>query len=142
MVFSATALAEDWATKTNISNSSSKISENPAVAPQTSGRGVVAWTERFSSSDTDILVEREGSGGSWAQNNVSNNSTFSEFSAVAVDSFNNVYAVWDDNAGGNYEIWFRKFNGSSWEGKQNISNTPYLSEFPDIAVPTVQIIYT
>lgn len=47
---------------------------------------------------------------SWKSKRLTWNSGCSRSPAIALDSNNHVYVVWEDNTSGNYEIYFMKFN--------------------------------
>lgn len=53
---------------------------------------------------------------------------------IAVDNAGNVYVVWMQNVGSNYEIYFRKRMNGNWGAIENISKTSASSQFPKIAV--------
>jgi len=53
---------------------------------------------------------------------------------IAVDNAGNVYVVWMQNVGKNYEIYFRKRMNGTWGAIQNISKTNLSSQFPQVAV--------
>jgi hypothetical protein len=72
---------------------------------------------------------------------ISNNSGESSFPVVAIAPDNTPYITWFDNTGGNYEIYVRRWNGSSWEevgtgsaSGGGISNNADTSWFPAMAI--------
>jgi hypothetical protein len=69
------------------------------------------------------------------QFDISSNNGTSELPQIAVQG-NNVYAVWQDNTPGNYDIFFTHSsdNGSSFAPVRNLSNNNGTSELPQIAV--------
>jgi hypothetical protein len=66
--------------------------------------------------------------------NATSNATDSRKPAVAVDSAGVVHVVWSDNSDGDYDIWYRNFNGTVWSTSVNISNSVTAAEKPSIAV--------
>ena len=66
--------------------------------------------------------------------NISINPGDSELPQIAI-SGNNVYVVWDEDNGGNFDIFFAASNnnGTSFGLPINLSNNPLSSEFPQIA---------
>ena len=127
-----------------ISNSSEAAWPSMAVAPD--GTPYVAW-EDWSSGD-EIYVRR-WNGSSWVEvgagsasgGGISNNSGISEVPSVAVAPDGTLYVAWDDNSGGDYEIYVRRWNGSSWEevgagsaSGGGISDNSGSSAWPSMAV--------
>lgn len=54
--------------------------------------------------------------------------------AMEVDDAGNAYVVWEQENGGNAEIYFRKKAGGQWAGTENVSQTGGESRLPDVAV--------
>jgi hypothetical protein len=54
---------------------------------------------------------------------------------IAIDSANSVHVVWDGKNGSNInQIYYRKFNGSTWSTKTGITNESYRQYRPSIAI--------
>src|SRR5439155_255810 len=81
--------------------------------------------------------------------NLSNNAASSGFQDIAVsqnagpdgipgnsDDSKNVYVVWEDKTGGNFDVLFKRStdNGATFEHTINLSNNPGDSRFPQVAV--------
>lgn len=129
-----------------ISNTSGG-SERPSVALSPNGMLYVAWNDD-TEGNQEIYVRR-WNGNSWAEvgtnsasnGGISNNSGNSWYPHIAVAPDNTPYIVWYDNSVGNYEIYVRRWNGSSWievgSGSANgggISNNSGSSFTPTIAI--------
>jgi len=52
---------------------------------------------------------------------------------IACDNNGNVYVVWQQDKGGNREIFFRKRVNGTWHDIENVSQTEGPSEFPTVA---------
>lgn len=81
------------------------------------------------------------SGTTWQRAiNLSNTAGVSETPSIAVDTEDNLYVVWSDadyvsgSAEDYAEILYRKFEGNSWSGTMNVSNTYNQSKQPSILV--------
>ncbi|MCK5057959.1 MAG: IPT/TIG domain-containing protein [Candidatus Aminicenantes bacterium] len=68
--------------------------------------------------------------------NISNNTDYSLYPAIAVDSSGNINVVWFDSTSSNNEIFFSRStdNGATWSAAVNISFSSGVSSFPAIAV--------
>jgi hypothetical protein len=106
-----------------------------------------AWKDD-SSGILEIYV-RAWNGSSWEEvgassasgGGISNNTGSSEFPSLAVAPDGTLYAAWYDNSEGNWEIYVRAWNGSSWEevgassaSGGGISNNTGSSEFPSLVL--------
>lgn len=60
---------------------------------------------------------------------------------LAVDKYNNLHLVWRDNRDGNYEIYYKYFDGKNWSDDFRITNDPASSEIPEIAVDNYQNVH-
>jgi hypothetical protein len=98
------------------------VSSFPSVAVLGAGNPVVAWQDD-SAGDTEIYV-REWTGFAWAElgagsasgEGISNNSGTSERPSLAVDPLTDQPVVaWSDNSSGPYQIYVRRWSGSSWD---------------------------
>jgi hypothetical protein len=96
-------------------------SYRPSVAVAPDGTPYVAWYDD-SSGDEEIYVRR-WNGSSWEEvgsgsasgGGISDNSGNSSRASVAVAPDGTPYVAWQDDSGGDYEIYVRRWNGSSWE---------------------------
>ena len=125
-------------------------SYGPAVLIGSDGAPVVAWFDA-SGGDWEIYVKR-WNGSSWvemgsgaaAAGGISNNSGASRLPALVVGPGGAPVIVWEDDSGGDWEIYARQWNGSAWaemgsgsasgDGVSNNSGTsikPRLAAGPD-----------
>jgi hypothetical protein len=116
----------DWKELGSNSASGSGISNNsgsstlPSLAEAPDGSIYVAWGDT-SDGNEEIYVKRwNGSGwmetgsNSAAGEGISENSGESRRPFVAVTQDGTVFVVYDDNTNGDYEIYVKRWNGSSW----------------------------
>jgi hypothetical protein len=102
-----------------ISNNSG-TSGSPSLAITPDGTLYVAWADS-SSGDSEIYVRR-WNGSSWEEvgtdsasgGGISNNSGNSELPSLAIAPDGTPYVAWEDLSSGDYEIYVRRWNGSSW----------------------------
>lgn len=92
----------------------------PSLAIASDGTPYVAWQDE-SSSDTEIYVRRwngmdwvEVGTGSASGGGISRNSGRSAGASLAISNDGTPYVAWQDDSGGNPEIYIRGWNGSSW----------------------------
>ena len=134
------------ATGGGISNSSG-TAWKPSVSIAPDGTPYAAWNDD-SSGDYEIYMRR-WNGSSWEEvgagsatgGGISANSGDSLHPSVAVAPDGTPYVAWDDDSGGDNEIYVRRWNGSSWEevgaGSATgggISANSGWSEWPSVAV--------
>jgi len=60
---------------------------------------------------------------------------------IALDSAGNPHIVWYDDRPGNTEIYYKKFDGSSWGPDTRLTADPGASEFPAIAIDSFDRIH-
>ena len=123
-----------WGADTRLTNNST-ISQYPSVS--VSGQVVhLVWEDRRDG-NPEIYYKRSTDGGSsWgADTRLTNNSAASLFPSVSV-SGEVVHVVWNDERHGNYEIYYKRSTdgGTSWGADTRLTNDPYSSEFPSVAV--------
>lgn len=126
-------------------------SYSPSLALDSQGYPCIAWSVN-ESGNNEIFFGR-WNGSSWVNasgavltstnGNVSNNSNDSEFPKLALDSNDNPCITWRDSTTGNYEIFFARWNGTSWVNASgatltatngNISNNTGNSVNPSLAL--------
>jgi hypothetical protein len=57
------------------------------------------------------------------------------YSSLVVDSLDRLHVVWDHQTGsGNWDIFYSYLNGDTWSIPYNISQDPYDSAFPSLAI--------
>lgn len=120
---------------------------SPMIAISPGGQVYVAWWN--SGGGDDEIYVRRWNGSTWEEvgansasgGGISNNSGNSRHPSIAVAPNGTPYVAWDDDSGGDTEIYVRRWNGSSWEevglGSATgggISNNSGGSEGPSIAI--------
>ena len=129
----AMTLGAAWTTK-RLTNTTG-YSGWPDIAVD--GSNVYAVWYDHSSGNNDIYFRRSTNGGSGWQTakKLTTNAADSSYPAIAVDG-SNIYAVWQDNTPGNYEIYFRKSTdgGATWLTARKVMSTTGESSYPAIAV--------
>jgi len=100
-------------------NSGGSYAPSVAIAPN--GTPYIAW-EDASGGDREVYVRRwngsiweEIGTGSASGGGISDNSGDSWFSSVAITPDGTPYVAWQDDSGGDNEIYVRRWNGSTWE---------------------------
>jgi hypothetical protein len=134
------------ATGGGISNNGG-TSRNPSVAVTPDGTPYIAWHDS-SDGDYEIYVRR-WNGSSWEEvgagsasgGGISNNSGNSYYPSMAIAPDGRSYVAWEDWSDGNWEIYVRRWNGSSWEevgagsaSGGGISNNGGTSQWPSVGV--------
>ncbi len=129
-----------------ISNNSEQ-SCMPSLALDGNGYPVVAWFDR-SSGNNEIYIRRwNGSAwvavgtGSASGGGISNNSGDSVWASLALDGNGYPIVAWQDNSGGDEEVYVRRWNGAAWvevgSGSASgggISNNGGNSRYPSLAL--------
>lgn len=147
---SSLSLDGQWAEIGAGSASGSGVSANngestkPDVAIGPDGAITLVWSDN-SSGDSEIYA-RQWKNGSWQSlgsgsatgGGISNNTGASESPSVAVGTNGIIYVAWDDDSGGNKEIYVRRYIGGAWgdvDGSASgggISNTTGDSRDPSL----------
>jgi hypothetical protein len=115
----------NWTNPYTVSTSAN-VNENPAVALDGSNRIHVTWH------DVDEGIKhRRLTGGTWSSvtDLSGGNSTYPDIAAKG----NDVYVVWNTLVTGNqYEVWCRRWDGSSWSTASTIATvtTSPISPYP------------
>ncbi len=129
-------------------SSTSSVSESPSVILDGSGNPIVAFSDK-SSGNFDIYVRRfngfewfdVGPGG--GTGGVSANPGESSHPSLALDTAGTLYVAWQDDSRGDFEIYVRRFDVSTWvelAGSATlggISKNNGLSLFPSMATVNV-----
>jgi hypothetical protein len=138
------------ATGGGISNDTGS-SYGPSIAIASSGTPYIAWENEDIQEGYREIYIRRWNGSSWEEvgassasgGGISNNSGFSAATSTAVAPDGTPYVAWQNYVSGdnNYEIYIRRWNGSSWEevgaGSATgggISNTSGYSEYPSLVI--------
>jgi hypothetical protein len=132
-----------WTPEVNISNNTEN-SFSPFLAVDSFANLNVVWYD-YSTGNNEIYFCRSTDNGvSWSQTiNISNNTTYSYWPVIAVDSAVNINVIWSNDVSGKHEIYFCRStdNGVSWSQVLNISNTVDHSYRPAIALDNPGNIY-
>lgn len=99
-------------------------SRAPAVAVTTNVVHVV-WEEG------SRVYHRTSSGGTWSS---SRSVATGEQPAIGLDASAVAHAVFVNEFGANYEVYYCRWNGTSWSLPRNVSNTSGVSSAPNIAI--------
>jgi len=104
-------------------NSGDSLHPSVAVAPD--GMPYVVWHDNSGGSSIDYeIYVRRWNGSSWEEvgassasgGGISDNSGNSKDPSVDIAPNGTPYVTWRDDSDGDYEIYVRRWNGSSWEG--------------------------
>ena len=117
-------LALSWAEPLNISNTTD-YSRTPAMAVDGNGVVHVVWEEG------DRIYHSYGSGQNWS---TPSRVATGERPAIAIDGQNRPHVVFANEIGGNFEIYYSRWDGSAWSLPRNVSSTSGVSSNPDIAI--------
>ena len=116
----------------NIS-SNNGTSELPQVTAQ--GNNVYVVWQDDSGGNYDVYFAYSSDNGKTFESirNLSKNNGTSELPQVTAQG-NNVYVVWQDDSGGNYDVYFKSSssNGSKFKSNRNLSKNNGTSELPQI----------
>lgn len=137
-------------TDINVSSDSS-TSTRSSIAIDSYGNPNIAWMDTSTGNSEIIFTKWDGS--SWvnvsglpltiANGNVSNNSGGSSNPTLVLDSTNRPCIAWTDNTPGNTEIYFSRWNGTSWvtangstltPTNANVTNDADFSQSPSLAL--------
>ena len=113
---------ESWSTPVNISNLEGQ-SCDPRIAVDSENRPYVVWEQR--------------SNGYWAYYSYCDDSGwhmpyclgYGFEPSIAADLYNNIHVIWN---GRNWEIWYTRWNGETWDSIIDISTPNRRSMSPDI----------
>ncbi len=137
-------------TNGNVSNNTGS-SYYPIIAIDQSNRPCITWHDLTPGNYEVYFARWDGTtwvNSSWipltsTNGNVSNNTGTSYYPVIALDSSDNPNLAWYDSTPGNYEIYYAKWDGSSWVTSSgavltttnaNISNNSGTSYYPTIAL--------
>jgi hypothetical protein len=108
---------------TNVS-ASGEDSRYPALAVSDAAVHVV-WEE------SERVYHAYGSGDTWSS---SRSVAVGEQPVIAADASGAAHAVFVNLFGGNYEVYYCRWNGSSWSLPRNVSSTSGVSSAPSLAL--------
>jgi len=101
---------------------------------------IVTWTSKIPVDKKNVYISNSMNNGNDFGDNIHLSSTnSSNVENILVDD--NSYIVWQDNIGGNHDIFYTKVstNGTSIDKPVNVSNNIGISECPSITVSTTAI---
>ena len=113
-----------WTGPLNISNTEND-SRTPAMAVDGNGVVHVVWEEG------DRIYHSYGSGQNWSP---PSRVATGERPAIAIDGHNRPHVVFANEIGGNFEIYYSRWDGGAWSLPRNVSSTSGVSSNPDIAI--------
>ena len=118
----------------NISNNNG-TSELPQVTAE--GNNVYVVWQDDSGGNYDVYFAHSPDNGKNFESikNLSKNNGTSELPQVTAEG-NNVYVVWQDDSGGNYDVYFKpsSSDGTKFKSTRNLSKNNGTSKFPQISV--------
>ncbi|TET91394.1 MAG: hypothetical protein E3J35_02975 [Methanomassiliicoccales archaeon] len=113
-----------WQAEQEIStDTGTETQDEPSVGTE-GGKAYVAWQD-FGDGDLDIYY-RHFDGISWQPEQEISTDTGSEFQyepSISVES-GMAHVVWEDTVSGDWDIFYRRFNGTGWEVEERISFDP------------------
>jgi hypothetical protein len=121
-----------WKSPIDISGASGLQFAEPQIAVDFEGNVYVCWMQT-AEGNLEVFF-RKRINGVWREiENVSQTPGTSEWPTIAVDRVTGkVYVAWHDNTTGNWEIFFREFDGTQWLDVQNVSKSSAQSARADI----------
>jgi hypothetical protein len=123
---------------------------SPTIAVDSEGTLYTAWEDTRDGDRNIYFAKSEDGGNSWSDPNIRVNIDEGDFNeegvSIAVDSSGIIYAVWDDNRNGDYDIYFAKSTdeGMTWSDpniKVNTDSEGTTQGRPTIAVDATGTIY-
>ena len=109
----------------------------PAIAVDSSDAVHIVWQENISGNDEIYSKDSSDGGTTWtAAKRLTWTSSDSRNPALAIDSSDIIYAVWDDPSPGNSEIFGKRSTdgGVTWSSVRRLTWTSGWSYGPDIAI--------
>ncbi len=118
----------------------------PAVAVDTKDTVFLAWDDNHYPAESEIYLRQWNGtkwvelGGSGSGNGISQNSGSSQDPSLVVDQDDYPIVAWQDKTSGNFEIYVRRWNGTSWEelggsaSGGGVSNNQGWSGLPSLAM--------
>jgi hypothetical protein len=121
-----------WEPVVNLSNNGAK-NQNPCLILDVYGTPHVVW--RSTAPGNWEVFYSKYQGGSWTPpGNLSSTSKPSYFPRLATDASGNLYLVWEEDRGNdNFQIEFRRWDGSQWLAAKDISPSGGKALYPSIA---------
>jgi hypothetical protein len=109
-----------------VNTDTGKLAQNhPATAVDSNGNIWVVWEHTIIASDSDIYIGKLPEGGSAFESStpVISNTNNQRNPAIAIDRNDNdkIYAVWQDNRNGNWDIFMSTYDGTNWSLEKMIN---------------------
>lgn len=131
-----------WSMPMNVSNIDTCNSDKPCIAVDSRDVLHLVWRQFHEAIGTlprgEDLYYSYFENGIWSEPvNISKNpgTKVSYYSSLVVDSTNCLHVVWDRQTGsGNWDIFYSCLDGDTWSTPYNISQDPYDSAFPCLAI--------
>jgi hypothetical protein len=132
-VESATPKVNDsWKPPIDISGSSGVQFAEPQITVDLEGNIYVCWMQT-AGGNLEVFFRKRINGVWQETENISKTTGTSEWPTIACDRVTGkVYVAWHDNTSGNWEIFFREYDGTKWLDVQNVSKSGSKSARPDI----------
>jgi hypothetical protein len=125
--------------------SQTDVANSPSIAVDSQDMPYVAWSDTNLSTNNSEIYLRHWNGSSWEEvgpgsasaGGVSQNEGRSLEPSLTIAVDGRVYAAWFDESSGNFEIYVRRWSGSSWEevgagsaSGGGISQNSAMSDYP------------
>lgn len=122
-----------WSQATKISEGTVNA-ETPSLAADQDGKVHAVWREYQPGSWA--LCYRRFDGTAWsAPETLTPVGAYPRFPCIAADGSNNPHVVWQDlRLSTNEEVYFRRYNGATWEPEERLTDSAGLSEYPSVTV--------
>jgi len=121
-----------WDGETRLT-SSSGFSGFPDVCADSGGGISVVWMDSRDGNYEIYFRHWDPSSGWGAEQRLTYDDGASMYPAISEGAGGKIYVVWQDNRTGNWEIYLKTYDGSSWSEDIQVSNTAGDSWMPDVA---------
>jgi hypothetical protein len=143
LLFLAQAAQADWSPAQRLTWTSGD-SFSPATAVDSKNAVHVVWSD-YTPGNAEIYYKKSGDGGtSWGSTKrLTWTSGDCYEPAIAIDSDDAIHIVWNSDAPGNYEIFYKRSSdgGTSWSAVQRLTWNSGPSEYPAIAATSGNTVY-
>jgi hypothetical protein len=121
-----------WSTPINVSNTSGQ-SIHPALEADHLGRLHLVYADN-STGNNEIYYQCYQSGAWLDTLNLSRNTGLSDFPSIGAYG-DDVYVCWEDKTSGNYRIFRRFWNGTTWSTADTLTSASVSSRHPSLSCP-------
>ena len=121
---------------TDLSNNSG-ASIFPEIAVDDVGNINIVWEDTTALNSGTLFTRSTNGGATFSPlQNLSGNTGISQFPRIAVDSGGKINVVWENNAPGNFDIFFSRSadSGANFSAPKNLSNSTGISHLPQMAL--------